>query len=108
MELNLWTGRSKSHQTLYALNVVAQGYLPRRGYRGRCAINTSQSSLYIFVASSLGFEIYSAWTLNTDFASAMASIFPQTSFGPQLKHAKGVNIFMGYIEYLSTYTYYWK
>ena len=57
LELKLWTGRTKPHQTPYALNGVAQGYLPRRGYRGRCAIHTSHPSLWFFVASSLVFEL---------------------------------------------------
>ena len=87
--------------TLYALNGVAHVYLPRQGYRGRCAIHTSHSSLWFLVDSSLGFEISSAWTSSTYFASAVASIFPQTLFGPQFKHAKGVDIFMGYIEPLT-------
>ena len=38
----------------------------------------------------------------------MDSIFPQTWFGPQFKHAKGVEIVMGDIESLSSYPHYWK
>ena len=38
----------------------------------------------------------------------MVSIFSQTWFGPQFKHAKGVEIFMVYIESLCTYPHYWK
>ena len=108
LELNLWTERSEPHQTLYALNGVDQGYLPRHGYWGRCAILTSHSSIWFLVASSLGFEIASAWKSNTEFASDMTSIFPKTRFGYQLKHAKGVDILMGDIESLSTYPHYCK
>ena len=107
LELKLWIGRTKPHQTPYALNGVAQGYLPRRGYRGRCAIHTPHPSLCFFVAYSLGFEISSAWTSSIEYASDMASIFPQTWFGPQFKHVKGVDIFMGDIESLSSYPNYW-
>ena len=85
----------KPRQTPYELNGVAQVYLPRRGYRGRCAIHKHQSSLWFFVASSLGFEIYSAWTSNIEFASYMSTISPRTHFGPKFKHAKGVDIVMG-------------
>ena len=108
MEIKLCKGRNKPRQTPYSLNGVAQGYLPRRGYLGICAIHTSHPSLWFFVASSLGFEISSAWTSSTEYASAMDSIFPQTRFGPQFKHAKGVDIVMGDIEYLSSYPHYWK
>ena len=38
----------------------------------------------------------------------MASLFPQTWFDPQLKHAKGVNTVMGDIESLDSYPHYWK
>ena len=38
----------------------------------------------------------------------MASIFPQTWFVLQFKHAKGVDIFLGDIESLSSYPHYWK
>ena len=108
MDLKLWTGRTNPCQTPYALNGVAHGYLPRRGYQGRYAIHTYQTSLWFFVASSLGFEIHSAWTSSTEYASAMVYIFPHTWFGPQLKHAKGVDIVMGDIESLSSYPHYWK
>ena len=94
MELKLWTGRKNPRKTPYALNGVAQGYLPRRGYQGRCAIHTSHPLLWFFVASSLGFEISSMWTSSTDYASDMASLFPQTWFVPKSKHAKGVDIVM--------------
>ena len=86
---------------------MAQVYLPRRGYRGICAIHTSHPSLCFFVASSLGFLISSAWTSSTYYDSDMTSLFPQTWFGPQFKHAKGMEIFMGDIESLSTYPHYW-
>ena len=33
LKLNLWTGRSNPRQTLHAINDVAQGYLPRKGYQ---------------------------------------------------------------------------
>ena len=87
---------------------MAQGYLPRRGYQRRCAIHTYHPSLWVFVASSLGFEIYSVWTSSTEYASAMASIFNQNWFGTKLKHAKGVEIVMVDIESLSSYPHYWK
>ena len=45
LELKLWMGGNKPHQTPYILNVVSWGYLPRRGYRGRCDIHTSHPSL---------------------------------------------------------------
>ena len=45
LELNLWTGKSKPCQTVYAINGVAQGYLPRQRYRGRCATHIYQYSL---------------------------------------------------------------
>ena len=61
----------KPRQTPYALNGVAQGYLPRRGYQGRCAIHTFHPSLWFFVASLLGFEISSAWKSITEYDSAM-------------------------------------
>ena len=61
-----------------------------------------------FVASSLRFEIYSAWTSSTEYDSDMASIFPQTWFGTQFKHAKGLEIVMGDIEHLSSYPHYWR
>ena len=38
----------------------------------------------------------------------MDSRFPCTRFGPKFKHAKGVGIFMGDKESLSTYSHYWK
>ena len=38
----------------------------------------------------------------------MDSLFSQTLFGPQFKHDKGVDIVMGDIESLSTYSHYWK
>ena len=38
----------------------------------------------------------------------MFYLLPQTHFGPQFKHAKRVDIFMGDIESLSTYPHYWK
>ena len=80
---------------MYALNGVSQGYLTSRGYQERCAMHISQSSLWIFVAFSLGFEIYSAWKSNTEFDLSVASLFPHTHFGPQFKHAKGLDIVMG-------------
>ena len=98
----------KPRQTPYALNGVAQGYFPSQGYRGRCAIHISHPSLWFSVASLLGFEISSAWKSSTEYASAMDSIFRQTWFGPQFKHAKGVDIFMGDIESLSSYANYLK
>ena len=48
----------------------------------------------VFVASSLGFEISSACTPITEYASYMTSIFTQTFFGPQFKQVKGVDIVM--------------
>ena len=54
------------------------------------------------------FEISSAWTSSTEYALAMDSLFPQNWFGPQFKYAKGVNIFMGDIDSLSSYPHYWK
>ena len=101
-------GNKNPYQTPYALNGVAQGYLPRRGYIWRCVIHTSHSSLWFFFASSLGFEIYSAWTSSTEYDLATDSIFPQTWFGTQLKHAKGVDIVMEDIESLSSYPHYRK
>ena len=98
----------KHRHTPCALNDVAQGYLPRRVYRGRCAIHTSHPSLWFFVASLLGFEMSSAWTSIVEYASDMAYLFPHTWFGPQLKHAKGVDMVMGYIESLLSYPHYWK
>ena len=83
-----------------------QGYLPRRGYRGICAIHKYHPSLWFFVASSLGFEISSAWTSSTEYALVMASILPQTWFGTQFKHAKGFDIVMGDIEFLCYYPHY--
>ena len=71
-------------------------------------MHISQSSLWIFVAFSLGFEIYSAWKSNTEFDSSIASILPHTRFVPQFKHYKGVDIAMGDTESLSTYPHYWK
>ena len=56
----------------------------------------------------MGFEISSAWSLNTEIVSSMASILPQTNFGPQLKHSKVVDIVMGDIDSLSTYPNYCK
>ena len=50
LELNLWTGITKPLHTLYALIVVAQVYLPRWRYQERCAIHTSHSLLWFFVA----------------------------------------------------------
>ena len=38
----------------------------------------------------------------------MASLSPQTRFGSQFKHAKGVDIIMGVLDSLSTYPHYWK
>ena len=38
----------------------------------------------------------------------MTFIFIQTWFGPQFKHAKGVDIFMGDIDSLSSYPHYWN
>ena len=73
---------------------MAQGYLPRQGHQGRFDIHTYHPLLCFFV-SSLGFEISFALTSSTKYASAMASILPQTWFGPQFKHAKGVDIVMG-------------
>ena len=108
MELKLWMGGNNPCQTPYALNGGSQGYLPRRGYRGRCAIHKYHSSLWFFVASSLGFEIYSAWTSITEYASDMDSIYPPNWFGPQFRHSKGVDIVMGEIESLSFYPQYWK
>ena len=98
----------KPNQTTYALNGVAQGYLTRNGYQGRCAIHTSQLPLWFIVTSSLGFEISSAWKSSTEYASAMNPIFHQNRFVPQFKHTKGMEIVMGYIESLSSYTHYWK
>ena len=106
--LKLWTGRTKPRQTLYAINVVAQGYLPRQGYRRICAIHTYHPSLCSFVDSSLGFGISCDWTSSTEYASAISSIFPQTQFGPQFKHSKGADIVMGDIESLSIYPHYCK
>ena len=62
----------------------------------------------VFVASSLGFEISFTWTSSKEYASAMDHLFPHTWFGPQFKHAKGVDIVMGDIEYLSSYPHYLK
>ena len=45
---------------------------------------------------------------STEYASAMDSIFPQTWFGTQFKHAKGVEIVMGDIDSLSSYPNDWK
>ena len=87
---------------------MAQGYLPRRRYIRICVIHTYHPSLCFFVASSLGFEISSAWTSSTEYSSAIASIFPQNWFGPKLKHAKGMDIVMVDIESLSSYPHYWK
>ena len=61
-----------------------------------------------FLYSSLGFNIYSAWTSNTEFASSMDYLFPHNRFGPNFKHAKGVDIVMGDIESLSIHPNYWK
>ena len=36
----------------------------------------------------------------------MASLFRRTSFGTKFKHSKGVDIVMGGIYHLSTYTHY--
>ena len=49
LELNIWTGITKPCQKLYALNDVAQGYLPRRVYWERCDIHTPHSSLWILL-----------------------------------------------------------
>ena len=45
LELNLRAGITKPHQITYAINDIAQEYLPRQGYRGVCAIHTSHPSL---------------------------------------------------------------
>ena len=71
-------------------------------------IHTSMPSSFFFAASTLGFNISSAWTSSIEFASYMASLSPWTSFGTKFKHAKAVEIGMGDMESLSTYTYYWK
>ena len=44
----------------------------------------------------------------TEYASAMASLFPQTRFGTQFKHDKGLDIVRVDIESLSSYPHYWK
>ena len=108
LELKLCKGRTNPIHTPYALNGVAQGYLPMQGYLGRCAIHTSHPSILFFVDSSSGFEIYSAWTSSTEYASSMSSLLPQTWSGPQLKHAKGVEIVLGDMESLSSYPHYWE
>ena len=61
-----------------------------------------------FIDSSLGFDISSAWTSNTEFASFMDPLFPHNHFGPKFKHAKGEDTVMRYIESLFTYPHYWK
>ena len=62
--------------------------------------------IIVFVASSLRFEISYAWKSSREYASDMASLFPQTWFVPQFKHAKGVDGVMGDIESLSSYPHY--
>ena len=55
-----------------------------------------------------GLKYLPLWTSSPDFTSAMSSISPYTRFGPQFKHARGVDIAMGDIKSISTYPHYWK
>ena len=56
LDLKLWTGRTNPLQTPYALNGVAHGYLPRRGYQGRYAIHTYQTSLWFLLLLHWGLK----------------------------------------------------
>ena len=87
--------RTKPRQKLYSLNGVAQGYLPRRGYRGVGDINTSHSSLWFLVSSSLRFEKSSSWTSNTEFDSAMVSFPPRIVLVLSSKMLKGWTLPLG-------------
>ena len=108
LEMNLWTGINIPQQTPYAISGFPQGYFPRRGYRGKFLIHTSQPSLWFFIASYLGFAIFPAWTSNIFFCFVYGLSLSPHPFFPKFKHSKAVDIAMGDMKSLSTYPHYWN
>ncbi len=75
----LWSGLQQAGCSDHTDRGILQGFFPHRPRRGRCIIWTTDSSLWVYTAQALGFDVALLRSTDHVFLKAMTALFPYIS-----------------------------